>query len=128
MSCSLEEIKEGCDAKAPVVRVQTPEWPGDGYVFVRGMFADEAGASRRFDIENASEEEQETAAIIGWCILGVCDEDGNRLLEDDARTWLGKSLLAPVLRCAQATMKLNGTTEDLVGNSDESQTDDSPSS
>ena len=128
MSCSREDIKAQRDVKPEVVRVETPEWKGDGHVFVRGMFGKEAGSIRKFDVEGVSGEEQETNAILGWCILGACDEEGNRKFKDEDIDWLGDLSLGPIMRCAQATMKLNGVTEDLVGNSEESQNDDSPSS
>lgn len=125
MSCSKDEIQAECQKKPPVDRVETAEWGGDGHVFVRAMLGSEAGSIRKFDVEGSSEEEQETNAIIGWCVLGVCDEEGNRKFDDDDASWLGEGPLGPIMRCAQATMKLNGVTEDLVGNSDESQIEDS---
>lgn len=90
-------------------RVETPSW-GDGYVYVRALRASQAGDVQRI----AQEQEKGTLDDIGglarWCILGVCDAEGNPLFTDADMYMLLNGPLVAVQDCALAVMELNGLT------------------
>jgi hypothetical protein len=54
-----------------------------------------------------------TEAVVTPFILGVCDEKGARLFDEDDREAIGSELEFPVLqRCLEALMELNELTEE----------------
>ena len=119
MSCTIEQIQKACEKPLAIEKVSTPEWGGPGHVYVRAMGADEADA-----IEKATTGANH--AIVGWCVLCVCDKERRRLFDDTNREWLAKGPMAPLLRCSSVAMRLNGATEDLAGNLPKGQADGSP--
>lgn len=94
-------------------KVPTPEWPNTpGHVYVRMLSADEADDVQRLASLAVAGTLTETEANVRWCILGVCDENGQRLFTDvDIDALRGEPLVA-IGRCAREVMEVNGVTEE----------------
>lgn len=114
MALTADEIK---NAGIRVDRVETPEWGGDGHVFVRVIGADQIGAVQAIGTDG---DKDEASTLADWCVLGVCDENANLLFTPDDIPSLVRGALMPLQRCATAIMELNGITgaahEDLAKN------------
>lgn len=113
-----------------IEKVSVPEWNyGDidateAYVYARTLSGDHAGAVRNLaERQEAAEgEEQEALSMAGWCVLGICDEHGQRLFtEDDIPALMARSLVA-LQRCSAAVLALNP----IDGGEEEEASDDAP--
>ena len=100
-------------------KVSVPEWNYDGldsveaHVYVRTLGANQAGVVR--DLAEQQEaanvkQDEEAISMAGWCVLGVCDEQGHLLFtKDDIPALLARSLMA-LQRCSTAVLALNDIT------------------
>ncbi len=98
-----------------VREVETPEWGGS--VFVRELPGNELQAL--MDRPKGESDIAYTYRIATSCI---CDDGGNRLFEDGEHKSLMAKGIAPLQRCIEAALDLNGMTEEsqkvLAGNSE----------
>ncbi len=112
-------------------RVDVPEWNYDGldlaeaYVYARTLGGDQAGDVR--DLAEQQEaakgkKEEEALSMAGWCVLGICDEQGKALFtKEDIPALIVRSLVA-LQRCSNEVLALN----DITGGTEEAASDDAP--
>lgn len=99
-------------------KVSVPEWnyegvePADAYVYVRTLGGDQAGAVRELaERQEAAEgKDQEALSMAGWCVLGVCDEQGHPLFTTNGIPALIARSLVALQRCSAAVLALNDIT------------------
>jgi hypothetical protein len=88
-------------------KVAVPEWKGD--VFLRVL----TGTDRdRF--EESYADQKMKAFRIRFLLLALCDEDGERLFNDDESDILGKKSSVVINRLFEAGWKLNAFTQEAV--------------
>jgi hypothetical protein len=88
-------------------KVHVPEWKGD--VFLRVL----TGTDRdRF--EESYADQKMKAFRIRFLLLALCDEDGERLFNDDESDILGKKSSVVINRLFEAGWKLNAFTQEAV--------------
>lgn len=88
-------------------KVAVPEWKGD--VFLRVL----TGTDRdRF--EESYADQKMKAFRIRFLLLALCDEDGERLFNDDEADILGKKSSVVINRLFEAGWKLNAFTQEAV--------------
>jgi hypothetical protein len=95
-----------------VRKVDTPEWEDNGFVYVRELRASDATRVQTLGDATTNGKADESRALAGWCILGICDKAGKPVLTDDDMDALLAAPLAAVQRCALAIMEINGLTEE----------------
>lgn len=121
MSLTKEEIL-GVPLK--MQEVNTPEWGGS--VYIRELPGTELAA-----LMDRPDEESDIAYTYRIATSCICDEDGQRLFEDGEHKALMAKGIAPLQRCIEAALDLNGMTDDsqeaLAGNSEAIRTDGSGS-
>jgi hypothetical protein len=79
---------------------------GEAHVYVRELRGDE------IDVFLKAQNLTERETLIKLCILCVCDAGGTPILEEDDETKLARGPLAPLRRCAEKAMELNGFMEE----------------
>lgn len=113
-----------------LTKVDVPEWnyegvdPKEAYVYVRTLGANQAGDVRDLaeQQEAAEGKQQEALSMAGWCVLGVCDEQGRLLFtKGDIPGLMDRSLMA-LQRCSTAVLALN----DITGGKEGTASDDAP--
>jgi hypothetical protein len=88
-------------------KVAVPEWKGDVYLRVL------TGTDRdRF--EESYADQKMKAFRIRFLLLALCDEDGERLFNDDEADILGKKSSVVINRLFEAGWKLNAFTQEAV--------------
>jgi hypothetical protein len=88
-------------------KIAVPEWKGD--VFLRVL----TGTDRdRF--EESYADQKMKAFRIRFLLLALCDEDGERLFNDDEADVLGKKSSVVINRLFEAGWKLNAFTQEAV--------------
>ena len=97
-----------------VRKVDTPEWGGEGHVYVRALSAGDAADVQRLAADQQAGKANEAEVMVGWCILGICDGGGKRLFDDADTVALLKGPLMPIQRCTTAIMELNHITEEAT--------------
>jgi len=133
MALTREQIQEASQ-NLPIRKVSTPEWGGDGHVYVRmlrGRDIDTVHSTAREmrarkDAGQSPGEDPHTMAA--WVIMAACSEDGTPLFTKDDAEWLLDGPLAPLRRCMEEALALNGIggDEEAEGNSDSSPSESSP--
>lgn len=108
MGLTMEQIGQ---APLPVTKVTTPEWGGDGHCFVRTLAGCEMQALQA--LLKGKDEGRSSAAAVAFCL---CDENGVRLCDDgtEAIDAVGRGPMAPMMRCMNAILELNGLSEGAV--------------
>lgn len=92
-------------SKLSRVKVKTPEWAKDSYIFVRMLPGDEQeSVSALFDNKTMSANERRCRLL---CLF-ACDDTGNPLFDDTAVPILLKRAMGPIQRAVAAGMELNG--------------------
>lgn len=123
----IEQIQEA--EKGPVVtkKVSTPKWPG-GHVYVREITLGEFDRIERLS-KDPKGEVREASALAAFCVVCACTEDGKPRFVDDDHAKLLLLKCATTKRVGEAASNLNRATndEDLVGNSNGDQTEDTSS-
>lgn len=116
-----------------IEKVSVPEWnydgldPADAYVYVRTLGADQAAdvrdlAEQQEAAATKKDRQEEALSMAGWCVLGVCDEQGQLLFtQDNIPALLARSLVA-LQRCSAAVLALN----DITGGKGEAASNDAP--
>lgn len=98
-----------------VEEVQTPEW--GGAVYVRELPGNELQA-----LMDQPKGESDIAYTYRIAMSCICDENGHRVFEDCDHEELMAKGIAPLQRCIEAALDLNGMTEEsqkaLAGNSE----------
>jgi hypothetical protein len=95
-------------AAVPIVMVPTPEWPEvDGKLYVRMQSAYESDRALPQD-EGEQQDENHKAKYL--CRV-ICDENRNRVLQDDDAPFFGHKEASVVNRLYWAALDLNGLTE-----------------
>ena len=119
MALTADEIF-GASPTGPA-RVSTPEWGGEngeGHVYVRVLGASEMGdVQKLLDVPAGSSKEMTVMARL--CVFCISDKDGKRLFADDAIDRLLGGPMAPMIRCANKAITVNGldtTVQELAGN------------
>jgi hypothetical protein len=110
----LEQIEMALDRKSILAvddvrkeKFAVPEWKGD--VFLRVL----TGTDRdRF--EESYADQKMKAFRIRFLLLALCDEDGERLFNDDEADVLGKKSSVVINRLFEAGWKLNAFTQEAV--------------
>ena len=95
-----------------VKKIATPEWGEDGYVYVRELQASDATRIQTLGDTGTNGKADEARALVGWCVLGICDKSGNRVLTEADTDDLLKAPLGVLQRCVTAIMEINGLTEE----------------
>lgn len=97
-----------------VVKIATPEWGGNGHVYVRMLPGNELGAAVNIlDTGEGAKDDAESGEMIGrLCVLFICDAKGKRVFEATDTAKLLSGPLAPLTRCMNAALELNGMTEE----------------
>ena len=95
-----------------VKKIETPEWGADGYVYVRALQASDATRVQTLGEAGANGKAGEARALVGWCVLGICDKSGKRVLTEADTDALLKAPLGVLQRCVTAIMEINGLTEE----------------
>lgn len=129
MATTRENMLRGKEALT-IESVPTPEWGGETYV--RMLSGDEVeDAMAIVNATGSNGKLSERDAMAGMCALCVCDKDGSRLLTADDVPMLLAGPLAPIWKCAQVALRINGLSDDavteLAGNSSDGPPEDSPS-
>lgn len=114
MHLTREAILNG-KGRIQITQVPVPEWGDNGAcVYVRTLRADEGGEVQQLAASHSKGEVNEARAMVGWCIMGICNKQGKRLFsEQDVDALLAAPLMA-IQRCATAIMELNGVTEEAA--------------
>lgn len=134
---SRDAILQADDLERELVPV--PEWGGS--IYVRALSGAERDAFetslvkertiRRGRRRETTREMDMKNLRARLCALTICDADGKRLFTDDDIADLGNKSAAALQRVFEVAQRLSGLTDDdvdeLVGNSDETQGDDSTS-
>ena len=125
---TYEEIVASKDTVPEPIEVHTPEWGGKTYLKVLdGSFA---GAANKLSEKiramrkNISEE---AALLASWIVLCMCDKKGKRSLKESQVLCLLDASLCAFQRVGIKASQINGMTDDLVGNSEATPADSSPS-
>lgn len=101
MSLTAEQIKS---APLQVQRVDTPEWGGDGFVFVRELPATYASRIVEHQAGKPTEEE----FLSAWSVWCLCDESGSPLFDgDDIPDWVVNRSFAALSRVGLKAISLN---------------------
>jgi len=108
-----EQIKRAA-SRLKLQKVDTPEWKGEGFVYVRRLPANQAGNVQNLAARILDGSADETQGVVEWCILGACNKRGKALFTHEDIPWLLKGPGAPVRRCALATIELNDIQEAAV--------------
>jgi hypothetical protein len=126
MSLSKEDIL-GSKKKVKVKKVPTPEWangkikPADAHVYVRALSG--VGVRQLQELTEQHEKGDLTAVDFGAhvCVLLVCDENGNPMLDAQHVDELMETSFAPLERCVEEGLDLNVASkrsrDELRGNS-----------
>ena len=119
MELSREQILGADDLV--VEEVDTPEW--GGVTFVRMLGCDEYYTYSRGVVKDGVV--IEANLITKYCSFVICNSKGERLFSDEDVEKLGRKYWHVLLRVHDAAKKLNGEDEDMVKNSDSTQSEDS---
>lgn len=97
-----------------IKKLPTPGWP-DGsptpYVYIRALSAADGDDFERLCAASREGKLSEAQLQARWCVLGICDKAGKRLLKEaDATALLARSLIQ-MQQCALEVMRLNGMGE-----------------
>lgn len=114
MSLTREEIV-GSRKGLKIVEVPTPEWAdqsGNGAVFVRQVPASEADEAYAIVEGQAKGTLSRAKIMASWCVLGICDENGKRVLEKTDIPALLERPLTALQRCAVKIAELSGMLEE----------------
>jgi len=96
------------------VKVSVPEWGrmaetnGESHVWVRELAGSEIGELALVQDDGG---DSEVRALARFCILGICDTGGNRLFTPANEVELMRGPLAPLKRCAEEFVRINGLSE-----------------
>jgi len=108
-------------SKESIVKVETPEWAGDGkgFVYVRKLRASGYKTIKRLaqtigDDAKERSPDDELESMFAWFVMTVCDENGEPIFTEEQVTELiaADPELAPLQRCADAAMVHNGFSEE----------------
>lgn len=109
MSLTKDQIRASKPER--IRRVLTPEWGGDGLVYVKALSANERD---QFESDNRDLRESGLNPYVGirarLAVRTVCDETEALLFSDDDVDWLGKEVAGPLDRIAAVAMELCGMT------------------
>ena len=98
-------------------KVSVPEWAANGtknaHVYVRMLRGSDA--KRAYAVLDKKDQD-ESEMQVGICILCICDAQLRPLLSAADKADLLDGPIAPLTRCAEAAMKLNGWLDDTAGN------------
>ncbi len=111
MGLSRDQIRAVDDIKREAVTVE--EWGGD--VWVQALSVRARQQFVKLYGEDAGE--PDVSADVWLTLTCACDEDGTRLFDgdDDDAEWLAGKSSRAVQQLGFACLKLNGLTEDAVG-------------
>ena len=132
---TVEAVKSSKD-RLKCEKVSVPEWATNGetdcHVFVKQLQGRDAG--KAFAIINSRDDgaTSEEEMAVSMCLLCACDAKFKPMFTTDDKLALLDGPLAPVTRCAQKALELNGLTEEaqdgMEKNSKATSSDSSPSS
>lgn len=98
------EMQKACSSQARIECISTPEWGGDGVTRIRVLRGTDYDKACKIIREHHNKDGPGFAKM---CILCICDEHGNPILNDSDFEWLIESP-APVLkRCGEKAIELN---------------------
>lgn len=128
---TLETIIKNCKAPARMERVDTPGWgdpkQADPHVYVRQMPASRASLVTSMCASDDGGTLSAEDMYVNFCILAVCDKDGNTLFDESHREFLLKGPLQPVIECGTLALSMNGVSKDKTEKNSESRDDSSRS-
>ena len=122
------EIVASKDTARKIIEVDTPEWGGKTYV--KALDGSDAGAATKLQekIRAMRKNISEDAALLAaWIVLCMCDKNGKRSLREAHALCLLDAHLGAFQRVGFKAAEINGITADLVGNSEATPADSSPS-
>lgn len=115
---SRQKFEEKCKAPLAIEKVDMTEWGVDDW-YVQAL----PGTATETIEERTSKGGN---AYANWCILCVCDADRNPVFKQSDHDMILKGPAAPMVRCGQVALRLNGLAGDPSKNSPEGQAEDSP--
>jgi hypothetical protein len=98
MSLTAEEILKADDLKR--IKVSTPEWGGDGHVYVRVLTSEES--------ESFGETSPSQTRV---ALLATCDDKGNAIFTPEQFAHLQKKSSTVIRRICEAALEVNELTE-----------------
>lgn len=105
MALDSKSIIAANDAR--LEKVHVPEWGGDVYLRV-------ISGTDRDRFEEAYADQKMKAFRIRFLLLTICDEDGERLFNDEQADALGKKSSVVINRLFEAAWKLNAFTQEAI--------------
>ena len=99
-------------ASLGVEKVPLPYLGDDAHVYVRKISATESPKVRELAAAQTDGKLDEARAQASWCVLGVCNSQGQPLFTEADIEALMAGQLVPIQHCAVEVMRFNGITEE----------------
>ena len=127
---TIEDILNSNDR--PLTEVSVPEWGGTVHVRVMSGNERDAFEADMIDRRGSNGKNNLRGIRASLCVRVLCDSEGNRLFKDKDADKLGEKSAAALDRIFEAAQAANGMSnkdvDELAGNSESDQSEDSGSS